>query len=143
MCCALGSWRWLFWALQTRQAGPFHDTDTPAGRALALINDRKPGLRCSAVTGIASRRGAQRGAGWPCALPLSAPVKQRFKFDQALDALNWLRFGLSVEPAEGDCLQVALQLPTGPFGPPDHHIAVEAVPAAGGGAGGSALLQLP
>ncbi len=56
------------------------------------------------------------------------------KFDQALDELYWLRFGLSVVRADGDYLQVALQSPTGPFGTHDYRIGVEAVPAAGGGA---------
>ena len=56
------------------------------------------------------------------------------KFDQDLDDLYWLRFGLSIVRADDDYLQVALQSPTGPFGSHDYRIAVEAVPAAGGGA---------
>lgn len=56
------------------------------------------------------------------------------KFDQALDDLYWLRFGLTVARADDDYLQVALQSPTGPFGTHDYRIGVEAVPVAGGGA---------
>ena len=56
------------------------------------------------------------------------------KFDQALNDLYWLRFGLTVARADDDYLQVALQSPTGPFGTHDYRIGVEAVPVAGGGA---------
>jgi hypothetical protein len=62
------------------------------------------------------------------------------KFNQALDELYWLRFGLSVARADDDYLQVALQSPTGPFGTHDYRIEVEAVPVAG--AAGGALLHL-
>ena len=56
------------------------------------------------------------------------------KFDQALDELYWLRFGLSIVRADSGYLQVALQSPTGPLGTHDYRISVEAMPAVDGGA---------
>ncbi len=64
------------------------------------------------------------------------------KFDQALEDLYWLRFGLTVVRADDEYIQVALQAPAGPFGTHDYRIGVEAVPVVGGSAGGGALLHL-